>query len=79
MKWAERIKPKQELQKTTIESANISLDALKDTVETLQDHCNYLTEKVMRKRNEIDELGIKIERLEFENKSLRNRLEELEK
>jgi uncharacterized coiled-coil protein SlyX len=78
MKWAERIKPKEELRKTTIESANISLDALRETVETLQNHCGYLTEKLERKRIEIEDLCIKVERLEYENKTLKKRIKELE-
>lgn len=78
MKYAEKVQPKEELSKTTIESANISLDALKETVETLQEHCSYLTGKVVQKREEIDELCIQVERLEFENKILKHKIDELE-
>jgi len=72
IKWIESRKPKEELGKSTIEAADLSLDMLIETINSQRESIKFLQERTDFKKREV-------ERLSKENEDLCLKIEELEK
>lgn len=75
IKWAEKQKPREELEKTSIESADITLDMQRDLNSSLSAHIKFQDERLALKKEEIKALLERIKQLEDENCILKARLE----
>jgi len=63
IKWLEKQKPKEDLAKTSMESADLSLEMLTDANKTLVEHIKFQDERLLRKREELECLQLKYDAL----------------
>lgn len=84
IKWVESRQPRENLGKTTIEAADISLDMLKETIETQNETIKFLQDRLEIRRNEVKKaekenegLCIENDRLKDTIKTLRQQIEDL--
>lgn len=74
IKWADKVKPKVDIEKTNMESADIANNMLQDTIGTLKEHNLYLNEKLNKKRDEYESTYAELIKEKHERISLAEKL-----